>query len=190
VIIESKPVVRRRLAGARAALTAAEQAVAGEAIGRAGVALAVGVGAQLVAGYASVAPEPPTGPLLAALARAGRQVLLPAVRSDGALDWIRYYPGEPLVPGRFGLPEPVGERFGPEALAKVGLAFVPALGVDRSGRRLGRGGGYIDRALSGGRPRLVFAVVYDGELLDRVPGGAADQPVDGVLRPAGTERFG
>jgi 5-formyltetrahydrofolate cyclo-ligase len=63
---------------------------------------------------------------------------------------------------------------------------VPALLVDRSGMRLGRGGGSFDRALgrvAAGVP--VVALVYDGEIVERVPREPHDRSVTAALTPRG-----
>jgi 5-formyltetrahydrofolate cyclo-ligase len=58
--------------------------------------------------------------------------------------------------------------------------------VDRRGVRLGRGGGYYDRALAHAASHaLVTAVLYDGELLDTLPAQPHDRPVGAVLTPHG-----
>jgi 5-formyltetrahydrofolate cyclo-ligase len=63
---------------------------------------------------------------------------------------------------------------------------VPAVAVDRSGVRLGRGGGYYDRALLHARPgALLVAVVYDDELLDELPAEPHDHRVGVVVTPSG-----
>ena len=71
------------------------------------------------------------------------------------------------------------------------LVLVPALAVDQSGLRLGRGGGSYDRALARvGAQVPTVALLYDSELLDRVPGGPHDQRVRMVARPsAGVTRL-
>jgi 5-formyltetrahydrofolate cyclo-ligase len=63
---------------------------------------------------------------------------------------------------------------------------VPALAVDHSGARLGRGRGFYDRTLVLRDPnaRLV-AVVRDEELLDEVPHEPHDVPMTHALTPRG-----
>jgi 5-formyltetrahydrofolate cyclo-ligase len=66
------------------------------------------------------------------------------------------------------------------------VVVVPALAVARDGARLGRGGGYYDRALQHVRADAVLvALVFDDELLDELPVEAHDQPVSAVVTPSG-----
>ena len=133
-----------------------------------------------VAAYLSVGTEPGTGPLLAALARRGVEVLLPVLLADGDLDWARADDG--VVPGPRGLLEPAGERLGPDAVARCSVVVVPALAVDRAGHRLGRGGGSYDRALTRTTGWTV-ALLHDGEAVDALPVEAHDVPVQALHTP-------
>jgi 5-formyltetrahydrofolate cyclo-ligase len=63
--------------------------------------------------------------------------------------------------------------------------LVPALAVDRSGRRLGRGGGSFDRALCRVDRSRTLALVYDDEVLDEIPAEPHDCRVGGILTPSG-----
>jgi len=68
--------------------------------------------------------------------------------------------------------------------------LVPGLAVDRSGMRLGRGGGSYDRALARvpvGTPVLVL--LYDGEVLDRVPADDHDRRVTAAVTASGVVRL-
>jgi 5-formyltetrahydrofolate cyclo-ligase len=127
--------------------------------------------------------EPSTRRLLDDLTAAGVRVLLPVVDGE-RLDWAAYTGAGDLTAGRLGIAEPTGPRLSPRALADAELVIVPALAVDRAGIRLGRGGGYYDRALADVTTSTV-AIVYDTELLDHVPAEPHDHRIDAVLRPAG-----
>jgi 5-formyltetrahydrofolate cyclo-ligase len=62
--------------------------------------------------------------------------------------------------------------------------FIPALAVDELGNRLGRGKGYFDRELSGLQGVVIYAVVFEGEVLASIPVESHDQRVDGVVTQA------
>ena len=69
-------------------------------------------------------------------------------------------------------------------MADATVVLVPALAVDRSGVRLGRGAGFYDRSLALADPaaRLV-AVVRDDELVDAIPSGPHDVQMTHALTP-------
>ncbi|GID94369.1 hypothetical protein Adi01nite_37810 [Amorphoplanes digitatis] len=126
-------------------------------------------------------PEPGGPDLPEALA--GR-LILPVLLPDNDLDWVRYEGPDSLRPGPRGLREPIGPRLGPEAVAQASLLVVPALAVDRSGLRLGRGGGSYDRALARAADAYSVALLHDGEFLPSVPAEPHDRRVRAVITPA------
>lgn len=146
--------------------------------------------AGCVAGFASLGGEPPTGPLLDALAVRGTRLLLPVTRAAGMLDWASYTGSSRMRPGRWGLLEPVGPRLGSDALADAEVVLVPALAVDAYGHRLGRGGGFYDRALArlpAQWPGARYAIVFGDEVLPELPSEPHDIRVDAVLTPDGMQ---
>ncbi len=137
--------------------------------------------ARTVAVYAALPPEPELGLLISWYESRGTRVLLPVLHDDRDLGWGET--GAGLVPGRFGLSEPAVD-LGVDAVRAAELVLCPALAVDKSGVRLGRGGGSYDRALAHLPPETpVAAVVYDTELVDALPAAAHDHPVDFALTP-------
>ncbi|MFD1859697.1 5-formyltetrahydrofolate cyclo-ligase [Aeromicrobium camelliae] len=186
-VLAEKAALRRDLLDRRARRTAEERRDAGEALALHALATPALARGARVACYLSFEHEPDTGALIAGLRGHGLEVIAPSSRPvDHTLDWV-LVGDEGNQPGAYGIPEPAGERLGPEALSSCAVAFVPALAVDHRGRRLGRGAGYYDRALarfSG----LVCAVVYSDELLETIPAEPHDVPVDLALTPAGIFR--
>ncbi|WP_380165688.1 5-formyltetrahydrofolate cyclo-ligase [Jannaschia sp. R86511] len=145
-------------------------------------------GGPCTALYVSLPAEPGTGPLRQQLLALGHEVLLPWLRADRDLDWVRDegLAGDPL--------RPPGPRLGPQAVASADLVLVPALAVDGSGTRLGQGGGSYDRSLVRLRrpaPPFVLAVVHDEEVLPAgaLPAQPHDVAVDGALTPSGLHLF-
>ena len=146
--------------------------------------------AATVAAYISIGTEPGTGPLLEELLALGRRVIVPVVLPDLDLDWAVYDGPDRLVRARRGLLEPAGELLGREAVATADVVLTPGLAVDRTGMRLGQGGGCYDRAL-GRVPVGTFTctLLYDGELVEEVPAAAHDRPVTAAVTPAGLTRL-
>lgn len=178
-----KAELRNGLLWRRRARPPAERVAAAEAVAAALLEGLRGVGT--LAAFVPDPSEPGAGRLPDAYAGLGARVLLPVIRSTGPiLDWA-VDTGE-RESGRFGLSQPVGPRLGPTVLRAADAVVVPALAVDRSGIRLGRGGGYYDRALVHARPDAVLVtVVFDDERFDELPREAHDRPVRAVVTPSG-----
>ncbi len=169
---------------ARAALSADARREAGRLIRDALLSLPEVQMAGTVAVYYSIGSEPDTRGLVFALWKRGTYVLLPLLRPDGDLDWASYEGPESLVAGPKGLKEPGEAPRGAGAVASADVVLVPALAVDGQGNRLGRGGGSFDRALARVGPLIpVIALLYDSELVERVPAEEHDTPVRAVVRP-------
>lgn len=152
--------------------------------------LVAGSKARSLACYLATPTEPETRPFLAWAYEAGIRVLLPVSREDGLLDWAvaNNTPDENV--GLHGMPEPTGELLGPIAINDVDLIIVPAAAVDRRGMRMGWGMGYYDKTLGSMERRPpVYALVYDEEVVDELPREIHDQPVTGVVTPAGITTF-
>ncbi|WP_030962967.1 5-formyltetrahydrofolate cyclo-ligase [Streptomyces sp. NRRL S-378] len=193
----AKSELRRELLAARRALTPDARAEAAAALAVTALELPELAGARTVAAYVSVGGEPGTRALLDALRAAGKRVLLPLLLPDNDLDWAAYEgPGslaEAAHPGKMRLLEPSGPALGPDAVTQTDAVLLPGLAVDGRGMRLGRGGGSYDRVLqrlerAGAHPALVV-LLYDEEVVARVPEEPHDHPVQAVATPSGVRRF-
>ncbi|WP_030814514.1 5-formyltetrahydrofolate cyclo-ligase [Streptomyces sp. NRRL F-2799] len=195
--VPDKRDLRRELLAARRELEPGEVTESGAALAAHALLLPELAEARTVAAYVSVGTEPGTAELLEALRPRGTRVLLPVLLPDDDLDWGPYTgPGSLTVVrhgGRMELAEPAGPRLGPDAVTEADVVLLPGLAVDGRGMRLGRGGGSYDRVLArleraGARPALVV-LLYDTEVVARVPAEAHDRPVHAVVTPAGVRRF-
>lgn len=108
------------------------------------------------------------------------EVLLPVSKDDGILEWVNYS-GE-TIEGIFGFFEAAGDAV---PFEKVDLLIIPALAIDKSGNRMGKGKGYYDRAMAA-IPDLppVVAVVFDDELIENLPIEPHDRKVNAVVTPS------
>lgn len=175
---------RRSVLAARRSASAEVRDAADAALLRTLAEVVRGSPARTVAGYVPLAAEPGGPGLPEALVASGVLLLLPVLRDDLDLDWAAYAGPDSLARTARGLREPVSPRLGRHAVAAADLVVVPALAVDSTGVRLGRGGGSYDRALARvPTSALVIALLYDGELVQRLPAQPHDRRVDAVITP-------
>jgi 5-formyltetrahydrofolate cyclo-ligase len=134
--------------------------------------------ASVLALYAPIHHEVETALVANEALAAGKSLLYPAVVGDN-LEFRRIAELSALIPGRFGIPEPQGESFSPGA---ADLIVVPGVAFDLSGRRIGYGKGFYDRALHRleGRGKLV-AFCYEFQLADEIIGEPHDVTMDLVV---------
>lgn len=179
-----RALLRKRARSARRGLSPAERRIASERAARSAMRLIRQRRARRVAAYIHHASELSTAPLLHALARAGVAIYLPVVGADGSMRF-RHWRGGAQRPGAFGIPRPVtGSMVFRSALD---IVFLPLLGFDARGTRLGAGGGYYDRWLAGhrGRRPLLCGYAFRVQEFSELPRAAWDVPIDAVITERG-----
>ena len=145
---------RQRLRAERDAISVADRALLGEAIGahllrfleeRFG-----SLEGRVFSGYWPIKGEPDLRPALTVLHRAGVHVALPLVEVKAApLVFRRWTPETKMVRGDWNIPVPPPEA--EAVLPEISLA--PVMGWTEGAYRLGYGGGYFDRTLAALAPR-------------------------------------
>ncbi|MGV3113569.1 5-formyltetrahydrofolate cyclo-ligase [Corynebacterium freneyi] len=149
------------------------------------ITIAAHVPVDVEPGATSLAPDRLLDSLATIAGMPPVRLLLPVCPPGppAALHWAEYSDGSTrgsLAPGKYGLPEPVGPRLGPEAIADAAVVIVPGVAADRTGMRMGRGAGYYDRSLAHATG-AVAAILHPNEVVDAVPHDAHDLPVDAVI---------
>ena len=127
--------------------------------------------------------EVDTEPLVRLIAVKGNIQMSVPFDNRGTLCAVPFSKGDPVVSGRFGQPEPAS----PETVVQelLDIVIVPAIAVDRYGRRLGYGKGYYDRFISRLREKgvtpFVIAPVFSFQLLDALPQDPWDERLDCIV---------
>jgi 5-formyltetrahydrofolate cyclo-ligase len=136
-------------------------------------------GARLIALYRALPSECGTAALAAQLAALGLQVCYPVISNERRVLSFRRSAGV-FVSGALGIEEPTGSAV---SLEELDLIVVPAIAVDERGGRIGRGRGHYDATLAVSKAASV-ALVFEAQLVPRVPLGEHDRPVHAVCTEA------
>jgi 5-formyltetrahydrofolate cyclo-ligase len=87
----------------------------------------------------------------------------------------------------FDIPEPKKDRYKPFDLDKIDLIFVPGVGFDKIGGRLGYGYGYFDKFLSSIINRKIdkfipfIGLAFDLQIVEILPTGKNDINIDLII---------
>ncbi len=196
-----KRAIRQALRERRACLAATAVEAAGTAVCGRLQHFAPYDAARSVLAYVAVDNEIPLMGLFADVAASGRQLYLP--RSTVPPAFAPWRPGDPLVTGGGGFPEPSTDVAG--CIEGPAVALVPLLGWDEAGTRLGRGGGFYDRFFADGAPAEMVrvGVAYEFQHCANLPRDPWDVALhyviterrivrcgDGLVQPASLQKGG
>jgi len=178
-----KRALRREVRARRDALPPEERERLGQAVARNLLTLPEVRQASTVMAFSSFGSEVDTRPIIEQLARDGRRVVLPRVEGRTIVP-VGYRSGDPVKPSSFGALEPAGGD--PVRPEEIDVVIVPGLAFDRRGHRVGYGGGFYDRFLGRLRPdALTVGICFSVQVVDEVPNGRGDRPVDLVVTEEG-----
>lgn len=124
-------------------------------------------------------------PLAQVLRGRGSVTALPVVAAPGQpLTFREWHPGVALAPGPLGIPYPASS----DPVVPT-VVLVPLNGWDEAGHRLGYGGGFFDRTLTGPpKPPIAIGVGYElGRMASIRPQGW-DVPMDWIVTERGVYR--
>ena len=142
-----------------------------------------------IASYISYADEPSTKELNATLLKSGKTLFLPRISGD-ELEWVKWNgDSNYLAPSKFSkkIFEPAGPAISDKSI--IELVVVPALRIDRSGYRLGQGGGFYDRALAKMKVWSIGLIHPDEISSEDLPREEFDIPLNAAATPDLLLRF-
>jgi 5-formyltetrahydrofolate cyclo-ligase len=143
--------------------------------------------------YLPMDEEIDTTPLLQLARQRGCLLALPRITSLRH-DRMRFFDASGGIRhGAFGILEPVGGRMVPAR--ELDVVFMPLVGFDVRGNRIGMGRGFYDRhfahrlRLVRWRRPMLIGLAYGVQQVDALPLAAHDVPVDAIVTESSTYRF-
>ena len=144
---------------------------------------------ELIMIYHKLGSEADMSALMEMIIRSGRGAALPYCRADGNLGAGRIFdPNEDLIKGRFGTMEPADRLKGNINAERLGAIVCPGVAFDKTGGRLGRGGGHYDRLLRQIKGKtFVVGCAFDCQISGApLPREEHDAVMDAVTTESGT----
>ncbi len=149
--------------------------------------------AETIMAYLALPEEVSADDLIQVAMDAGKTVCVPVLSEmPGVMHAVRLLSLQDVIPGKLGIREPANssETISPE---RIDMVVVPGAAFDRSGARLGVGGGYYDRFLAL-TAAIRIGICADEYIMEEIPMEEHDQHVDYVVtekrcyRSGNTER--
>ena len=176
---QDKRALRRAVLAERDALPGAERGTWSEAIADRLLDLDEVAGAGAALAFWSFGSEVDTTPLIDGLRSRGTTVALPRIE-NGDIVPVVWTPGSSMTETSFGSREPAEGRV--LQARELDLIVVPGVAFDRSCHRVGYGGGFYDLLLASTREgTAVIAIAFGVQVVDQVPTGPLDRPVDAIV---------
>ncbi|HEX4896193.1 MAG TPA: 5-formyltetrahydrofolate cyclo-ligase [Solimonas sp.] len=183
--------MRRTLRLRRASVSGAARTRAARTAAAHALRLVQGLGARDIALYLPCGSELDTRPLLEALWARGCRTWVPQVIDPTRMRFRELRRETSLRRGHRGLTEPAGHT--PQTrYNRLDLVFLPLVGFDRRGYRLGAGGGHYDRWLARPRPfrrPLLAGYAYALQEVPQLPHDPWDRRLDLAVTEQGIQRW-
>lgn len=133
---------------------------------------------KIVAGYIAIGSEVNPAALLTKAHKMGCDIALPHVTSKTApMRFLRWTPGDDLVPGPFGLQQPAEDA----PLCTPDVVLAPLVAFDARLMRLGQGAGHYDRALSQLDQAVAIGLAWSVQHAPALASDIWDMPLHAIL---------
>jgi 5-formyltetrahydrofolate cyclo-ligase len=183
---DKRKTLRAELRARRKALVASDRIAAANGVAGMLDQLADYLVDSRIAGYWAIDGELPLHIVVANLGRRGQHYCLPRITGARQLSFVEWRSGADLEANRYGIPEPVCTESDLIAPADIDIVLLPLLGFDRSGSRIGYGGGYYDASFAFLRDRdeatnpLLVGIGYAAQEVDAIEVAEWDVRLDYV----------
>ncbi len=193
---EDKNALRRKLRIIRSSIDQSGRLQAAEKALETAKKLPVFNSSKRIGLYLNMPSEFPTNSLINLCHSRNKEVYCPVILSQRR-GHMRFAPirKQALSKNNMGISEPEFQRKNLRPARHLDLIFVPLLGFDQQGNRLGMGGGYYDRALAfksnrhaTHRPYLI-GLAFSQQQLPELHTQAWDIPLDAIITEQGITAF-
>ena len=137
--------------------------------------------ARIIYCYMSFKDEADTASIIDESLRLGKQVALPRVSGKRKMEFFFISGQKDLVTGFMGIKEPAGYCLEASATSEDALVLLPGLAFDRSGARLGYGGGFYDTYLAKHAGCKKAALAYSAQIAPEIPTEPVDVKTDMII---------
>lgn len=114
----------------------------------------------------------------------GKFCYFPVLTEEKTLLFLPATPKTPFESNQYGIPEPCVTRNAALPADAFDIIFMPLLGFDVNGTRLGMGKGYYDRTLAAARHPRLIGIAYDFQKLSYIKSESWDIRMDAVVTPS------
>ena len=186
---QQKSELRKQLRRVRNSLTPAQQDRASQALFEILKALPSYQNSQHIAAYLANDGEISPQRLVQDAWDEGKQVYLPVVdpAGRGTLTFLPWQEDTVMEDNKYGIPEPDQSLYKALPAPQLDLVLLPLTGFDKSGKRMGMGGGYYDRTFAfmnsgeGGFCKLqLIGLAHEGQKVESIPCESWDIPLSGI----------
>lgn len=179
--------LRKTLRQRRSCLSSSQQSAAAQALIDSVIRLPGWANAKHIAIYLATDGEIDTGPLETVARSQGKHVFLPIITEDDSLEFARWETDVKLTNNRYRIPEPPSTaRRCP--LSHLNIVFLPLVGWDLCGGRLGMGGGFYDRTLANTVGPLRVGLAHECQRVEKIPQENWDVVLDHIATDAALYR--
>ncbi len=137
--------------------------------------------AKNVALYFSVNGEIDLNALWKSAPLQGKFCYFPALNNESSLSFLPATPATPFKNNKYGVPEPDVSFDMAIPVKELDLIILPLVAFDMRCIRIGMGAGYYDRTLENEKPKYLFGVAYQFQLVDFIDPQPWDIPLDAVI---------
>lgn len=179
--METKEAIRKYALKIRADIGNAERRAAEQSIEKRLMEAPFYENARCIYCYASFRDEVGTSGIITESLKRGKKVAVPRVIGRRKMDFFFIRSRADLGPGTWNIPEPGPWCEKAPMPDEKTLVILPGAAFDRSGSRIGYGGGFYDTYLEGNDKCRKAALAFEAQCMEKIPAGRHDVRAEFII---------